>query len=550
MEGECPRCSISHHATSRSSVLALFKHHHNTSKAFSDKPQLGVRRQRQVQRDKCCACPQNSDEMDSSRQLAMTGHTPSLSVGLQVPPSLLRPPPLFLRAAAAATCNPSLERGYPRTPKCARCRNHGVVSALKGHKRFCRWRDCVCAKCTLIAERQRVMAAQVALRRQQAQEESEARELQFMYTGPVTTESGVGLSSSAVSPGVPGLTTATPRPTSFDLFGDHKDGMFTTKTLRHSALRSNYTTSQLYRRINKYIVVCIYFTLLLHCLTLNVSYFADKLAKYNVYNGFMGRSLFASVNATLPSHIEREDSCGGREKTQQDFDKTSSSPSPGFDRRSDHSASPRSQLSSDAESGSESERPKEYTSYEQSGSSTLGENRDPSNVLIKIFPHLQRDILESALKSCTGDLVKAIEMLLNSKENKCSPETNGLPKADNSPAQRPPTIRPSGAAIGCYSTKSAFSPLQATAASAVGSDGLYGLTPRFGISPLRFAYPTSGAGLPNIMAPYMTSGLLPALPFRPPLDYSFPGVIRDISCLQAKDSFPSASIYSRLSSEK
>ncbi len=65
----------------------------------------------------------------------------------------------------------------PRTaPNCARCKNHGLKNALKGHKRYCRYQLCACEKCVQTSTRQKVMARETAHRRARKLHESKIRE--------------------------------------------------------------------------------------------------------------------------------------------------------------------------------------------------------------------------------------------------------------------------------------------------------------------------------------------------------------------------------------
>ncbi|XP_051655818.1 doublesex- and mab-3-related transcription factor A2 [Manacus candei] len=406
--------------------------------------------------------------------------------------SLLRAPPLLLRAAEK----------YPRTPKCARCRNHGVVSALKGHKRYCRWKDCMCAKCTLIAERQRVMAAQVALRRQQAQEENEARELQLLYG---TAE---GLALAAANGIIP------PRP-AYEVFGSVCAGGG-----GEGGAGASESKMQKFELFPK-----------------------TLLPSRAVTPQQAGGKPLSPDGESVPG-TSSPDARHGSGSENGDGESFLSSPVSKGPKEGEESPGSISPLGSD--SGSEADKDEQDPSP-----SAGGRQRTPIEILTRVFPAHKRSVLELVLQGCGGDVVQAIEQILNNRGPEKGPEEGwardgalqGLPPSPAAAAahHRPLIAGAMAPAIGTLGSRSAFSPLQPNATHFGAEAGAYPLGTHLGLNPLRLAYSAHSRGL-AFMTPYSTAGLMPTLGFRPPVDYAFSDLMRDRSAVH-KEQVYSGGLY-------
>ncbi|KAJ8391712.1 hypothetical protein AAFF_G00086620 [Aldrovandia affinis] len=256
-----------------------------------------------------------------------------------------------------------------RTPKCARCRNHGVLSWLKGHKRYCRFKDCTCEKCILIIERQRVMAAQVALRRQQANESLESLIPESLRTLPGISVPSTGDSNQG----------APPRAGEIDLRWTAEQPGSTQPTMDPSEDLSGDQSG-----------------------TENGGSNSDKEQdQVSSPEGPKPNSCYTSDAPDAPPALE--EGRYGLSKSGGDPEAKSESP----------------------KQHAEQSMLIEGLSGSVSLPFNLKANRPPLEVLKKIFPAHKPPVLELILKGCGGDLVGAIEVLLSSRATPSSDRTPG-----------------------------------------------------------------------------------------------------------------------------
>uniref|UniRef100_G1RB36 Doublesex and mab-3 related transcription factor 3 n=1 Tax=Nomascus leucogenys TaxID=61853 RepID=G1RB36_NOMLE len=281
-----------------------------------------------------------------------------------------------------------------RTPKCARCRNHGVLSWLKGHKRYCRFKDCTCEKCILIIERQRVMAAQVALRRQQANESLESLIPDSLRALPGPPPPGDAAAAQQPPPASQPSQPQPPRPAA-ELAGaaalrwsaEPQPG-----ALQAQVAKPDLTEERLGDGNSAD----------------NTEVFSDKdTDQRSSPDVAKSKGCFTPESPEIVSVDEEGYAVqknGGNPESRPD--------SPKYHAEQNH-------LLIEGPSGT------------VSLPFSLKANRPPLEVLKKIFPNQKPTVLELILKGCGGDLVSAVEVLLSSRSSvtgaeRASAEPEGL----------------------------------------------------------------------------------------------------------------------------
>lgn len=138
--------------------------------------------------------------------------------------------------------------------------------------------------------------------------------------------------------------------------------------------------------------------------------------------------------------------------------------------------------------------------------------RVPIDMLCRVFPHMKRSVLQLILQGCNGDMVQAIEQVLNNHSGEQSPGVNGNSSTMSSPeglslaaggVTHRPYMTSASPVINSNGLKSAFSPITSLASAASVAAAAAAS------NPLRYAYPPAARGLALAM-PY-PPGFMPNL---------------------------------------